>query len=293
MNTEQTVEQLALTAGRGVVGLEGGPRAGSGVVLEPGRVLTLARNLRGGEVGVVFGDGRRESAALAGSDPDLGLAVLEADTREAPPSAWPAAPAAPAIGAPVFALADPGGGGLRVTSGAVSAGPRSLRGPRGRLLEGLIEHTAPLPRGSAGGPLLDGEGRLLGLNAVRFAHGLILALPVASLRERLAELAAGRASTPRRLGVAVVPPRIARRLRGAVGLSEREGVLVRAVQPESPAQRAGVQRGDLIVSLGGRDVDSLDALFAALDAAPLDQAAALQVLRGAEERDLSVELEPR
>ena len=276
-----------------MVGLEDGPRGGSGVVLQPGRILTLARALRGGEIGVVFADGRRESAALAGSDPDLGLAVLEADTGEAPPCTWPEPPGAPAIGAPVFALADPAGGGLRVTSGAVSAGPRSLRGPRGRLLEGLIEHTAPLPRGSAGGPLLDGEGRLLGLNAVRFAHGLILALPVASVRERLADLAAGRASSPRRLGVAVVPPRIARRLRGAVGLSERDGVLVRAVQPESPAERAGVQRGDLIVSLAGRDVDSLDALFAALDAAPLDQAAALQVLRGAEERDLSVELEPR
>jgi len=293
LDAEQTIDQVARTAGRGVVGLEGGSRGGSGVVLEPGRVLTLARNLRGGEIGVVFADGRRESAALAGSDPDLGLAVLEADTGEAPSCAWPAATAAPAIGAPVFALADPGGGGLRVTLGAVTAGPRSLRGPRGRLLEGLIEHTAPLPWGSAGGPLLDGEGRLLGLNAVRFAHGLILALPVASVRERLADLAAGRASSPRRLGVAVVPPRVARRLRGAVGLSERDGVLVRAVQPESPAQRAGVQRGDLIVSLGGRDVDSLDALFAALDAAPLEQPAALQVLRGAEERDLSVELEPR
>jgi S1-C subfamily serine protease len=131
------------------------------------------------------------------------------------------------------------------------------------------------------------------LNAVRFAHGLILALPLAGVRERLADLAAGRASSPRRLGVAVVPPRIARRLRGAVGLSERDGVLVRAVQPQSPAQRAGVQRGDLIVALGGREVDSLDTLFAALDAAPLDQPAALQVLRGAEERELSVELEQR
>src|SRR5947199_10462503 len=102
MKAEQIIAQLALTAGRGVVGLEGGPRGGSGVVLEPGRVLTLARNVRGGEVGVVFSDGRRETATLAGSDPDLGLAVLEADTGEAPSCAWPAAPAAPAIGASVF-----------------------------------------------------------------------------------------------------------------------------------------------------------------------------------------------
>jgi serine protease Do len=290
---EQTIAQLAAGPGRGVVGLEGGARGGSGIVLAPGRVLTLARNLRGDAPGVVFGDGRRESAALAGADADVGLAVLEVDTGQAPAPSWPDGPADLAIGATVFALADPGGAGLRVTSGAVTAAPRSLRGPRGRLLEGLIEHTAPLPRGSAGGPLLDAQGRLVGLNAVRFAHGLILAVPVASVRERLFELAAGRASSPRRLGVAVVPPRVARRLRGAVGLSERDGVLVRAVQPDSPAERAGVQRGDLIVSLAERDVDSLDALFAALDDVPLDQPAALQVLRGAEERKLSVQLERR
>ena len=83
------------------------------------------------------------------------------------------------------------------------------------------------------------------------------------------------------------------RLRGAVGLPEREGVLVRAVQPESAAGRAGVQRGDLIVSLAGRDVDSLDTLFAALDTAPLDRSAPLQVVRGTEERELEVELEQR
>jgi len=293
MDLEKTIAHLAAGAGPGVVGLESGARGGSGVVVEQGRVLTLARNVRGREVGVVFADGRRESAALAGSDPDLGLAVLEVDIGDAPSASWPDPSAAPAIGAAVFALADPGGAGLRVTSGAVTAGPRSLRGPRGRLLEGLIEHTAPLPRGSAGGPLLDAQGRLLGLNAVRFASGLILAVPVASVRERLADLAAGRATSPRRLGVAVVPPRIARRLRGAVGLSEREGVLVRAVQSDSPAERAGVQRGDLIVALAGYDVDSLDALFAALDEAPLDQPAALRVLRGAEERELSVEVEQR
>jgi S1-C subfamily serine protease len=293
MNIEQTIEQIATAVGPAVVGLTGVARGGSGVVVEHGRVLTLARNLRGRDPGVVFADGRRESVAIAGSDPDLGVAVLETDTGDSPPVPWPDAVTAPALGARVFALADPGGDGLRVTAGAVSSGPRSLRGPRGRLLEGLIEHTAPLPRGSAGGPLLDEQGRLLGLNAVRFGHGLVLALPVASMRDRLADLSAGRAPAPRRLGVAVVPPRIARRLRGAVGLPEREGVLVRAVQPESAAGRAGVERGDLIVSLAGRDVDSLDALFAALDTAPLDQPAALQVVRGSEERELEVELEQR
>ncbi len=290
MPAHKTVEEIAASAGPSVVGLAEGARGGSGVVVEPGRVLTLARNLRDGQVSVVLSGGRRESASVSGTDPDRGIAVLALDTGEAPAAQWADSAEPPAIGAPVFALADPAGRGLRVTAGAVASAPQSLRGPRGRMLEGLIEHTAPLPRGSGGGPLLDGEGRLLGLNAVRLAHGLILALPTAEAREPVADMAAGNPPTQKRLGVAIVPPRVARRLRGAVGLPERDGVLVRAVQQQSPAARAGVERGDLIVGMAGRPVDSLDALFGALDAAPLERPVPLRIVRGAQEREVEVVL---
>jgi len=290
MAPQSTLQRIAASAGPSVVGLAEGARGGSGVVVEPGRVLTLARNLRGGQLSVALSGGRLKTATVAGTDADRGIAVLELDTGETPAVTWADGAEAPAIGAPVFALADPAGRGLRVTAGAVASAPQALRGPRGRLLEGLIEHTAPLPRGSGGGPLLDGQGRLLGLNAVRLAHGLILALPTAEVRERVADIAAGKPATQRRLGVAIVAPRIARRLRGAVGLPEREGVLVRAVQQQSPAARAGVERGDLIVAMAGREVDSLDALFAALDAAPLEQPVPLRILRGEQERQVDVVL---
>jgi len=290
MAPQSTLQQIAASAGPSVVGLAEGARGGSGVVVEPGRVLTLARNLRGGQLSVALSGGRLKTATVAGTEADRGIAVLELDTGETPAVTWADGAEAPAIGAPVFALADPAGRGLRVTAGAVASAPQALRGPRGRLLEGLIEHTAPLPRGSGGGPLLDGQGRLLGLNAVRLAHGLILALPTAEVRERVADIAAGKPATQRRLGVAIVAPRIARRLRGAVGLPEREGVLVRAVQQQSPAARAGVERGDLIVAMAGREVDSLDALFAALDAAPLEQPVPLRILRGEQERQVDVVL---
>jgi serine protease Do len=292
VNYEQ-ITDLAESAGPAVVGLAEGSRGGSGVVVGPSRVLTLARNLRGKEVTVAFADGRREDATVLGSDPELGVGLLQVDTGDAPAIEWREEPQAPPIGSPVFALGAPAGRGLHVTAGAVASAPQSLRGPRGRMREGLIEHTAPLPRGSGGGPLLDAQGRLLGLNAVRLAYGLILALPAADVRARLDDLEQGHARAPRRLGVAVVPPRAARRLRSAVGLPEREGVLVRAVQDGSPAARAGVERGDLIVSLNDREVDSLDALFAVLDAAPLDQAVGLGVVRGTEQRELTVSLEAR
>jgi serine protease Do len=238
-------------------------------VVGEGRVVTLARNLRGNEVTVAFSDGRRERARALGSDADLGATLLEVATGDSPLVAW-AGDSSPDIGTPVFALADPAGRGLRVTAGAVSSAPRSLRGPRGRLLHGLIEHTAPLPPGSGGGPLLDSAGELLGLNAVRLAHGLILALPAAGIRARLQELSAGRSQLP-----------------------EREGVLVRGVEQDSPADRAGVERGDLIVTLHGRDIDSLDALFGALDSAPLKEPLSLRIVRGVAEREVQVSLEPR
>src|SRR3954470_7008140 len=103
-------------------------------------------------------------------------------------------------GEPVIALANPGGRGLRATFGQVSATGRSFRGPRGRRIGGSLEHTAPLPRGSSGGPLVDGEHRLLGLNSIRLEGGLILALPAAAAMQRRAGAASagGAGATARR-----------------------------------------------------------------------------------------------
>src|ERR1700746_1959328 len=116
---DKNVEAIATQVGASVVGLGQGARGGSGVIVEPGRVLTLARNLRGDEVTVAFAGGRSERGRLAGGDPDRGVALLEVSTGDAPVASWSEGPA-PSIGAPVFALADPAGRGLRVTAGAVA-----------------------------------------------------------------------------------------------------------------------------------------------------------------------------
>jgi serine protease Do len=282
---QDTIGRAAETVGPAVVGLGRGWGLGSGVVIGEGRVLSNAHTLRRDEPTVVFADGRREAATILAGDRDLDLAVLDVDTGDAPAVAW-GEPGEPAVGAPVLALANPGGRGLRVTLGFVSAAGHSFRGPRGRRVAGAIEHTAPLPRGSAGGPLVDPDGALLGLNTVRLPGGLILALPVAALRDRIDALARGDETSPRRLGVAVAPPRVARRLRGAVGLPDRDGVLVRAVEDGSPADRAGVQRGDLIVAAAGNPVADVDALYGALDAA--GATLPLTVVRGTEEAELTV-----
>jgi serine protease Do len=287
---QQAIAEVAQRVRPSVVGLGRGWGHGSGVVIGEGRVLTNAHNLRRDQVTVVFADGRRATGDVAAADPDLDLAVVEVDTGDAPAVTWEPGDA-PAIGSPVLALANPGGRGLRVTLGFVSSEGRSFRGPRGRRIGGAIEHTAPLPRGSSGGPLVDVEGRLLGLNALRLDGGLILAVPAtAAVKERASRLARGEAPSSPRLGVAIAPPRVARRMRRAVGLPERDGLLVRAVEDGSPAARAGIERGDLLVSAGGRELDGVDALYEALDALPGEGGTLdLTIVRGTDERPVTVE----
>jgi S1-C subfamily serine protease len=286
------IAQIAERVGPSVVGLGRGWGRGSGVVIAPGRVLTNAHVLRGEAVAVTFGEGESRDGRVAGADEDLDVAVVAVDTGEAPAVAWePERAGAVGIGTAVLALANPGGRGLRVTPGTVSAAGRSFPGPRGRRIGGSIEHTAPLPRGSSGGPLVDLEGRLLGLNTVRMDGGLILALPAdAALQRRTEALAAGEATARPRLGVALAHPRAARRLRSAVGLPDREGLLVRGVVDGSPAARAGIERGDLLVAAGGAPLRGADDLFDALEAAGADGSLVLTVVRGADEREVTVEL---
>jgi serine protease Do len=286
---EASVQSAAERTGPAVVGLGRGWGVGSGVVIASDRVVTNAHNLRHEEVTVTFADGRQEAGHVAGSDPDIDIAVIAVPTGEVEPLEFAPDSDELPIGRAILALGNPGGRGLRVTPGFVSATARSFRGPRGRRIAGAIEHTAPLPRGSSGGPLVDAEGRLLGINTVRVDGGLILAIPAdGALSQRIEALGRGEAPSRARLGVAIAPPRVARRLRRAVGLPERDGVLVRAVEEESPAAAAGLQRGDLIVAAGARQIDRVDVLYEALDAARASGPLELTILRGTNERTVSV-----
>ncbi len=289
---QAAVASAAERVGPSVVGLGRGWGRGSGVIAAPGRILTNAHVLRGDEVAVTFGDGESVHGRVAGADRDLDLAVIATETGDRPAVAWDPEVAVTA-GAPVFALANPGGRGLRTTFGLVTATGHAFPGPRGRRIAGTIEHTAPLPRGSSGGPLVDAEGRLLGLNTVRLDGGLILALPAdAAMRRRTDALAAGEVPRRPRLGVALAPPRAARRLRRAVGLPERDGLLVRRVEPDSPAARAGLERGDLLVTAGGSPIADLDALLDALGGDEDGAELQLGVVRGTDERTVTVGFGP-
>jgi serine protease Do len=286
---QASIGQLAEGAGASVVGVGQRWSVGSGIVLGEGRVLTNAHNVRGDQVTVTFADGRTAEGSVAGHDIDGDLAVISVDTGAT--AALPWADSVPAeLGMPVFALANPGGRGLRVTFGFVSGVERSFHGPRGRRITGSLEHTAPLLPGSSGGPVLTAAGQLLGINTNRLGEGFYLAIPAdETLRGRADALARGESPASPRLGVAIAPGHVARRLRRAVGLPDTDGLLIREVVEDSPAARAGLAQGDLIVAAAGRPARTPEDLFDALAAAQ-DGTIELTVVRGTDERTLQVSL---
>jgi len=269
-----------------VIGRDG---RGTGVVVDDGAVLTNAHHVRGEAVTVVFADGRREAGPLGGVDVDGDLAIVRVDTPDTEAVEWASSETAVVVGAPVFALAGSPSLAPRITFGTVSAVDQAFRGPRGRRIDGGIEHTAPLPRGASGGPVVDTDGRLLGINTHRLGEGFYLARPVdADLRRRVDQLLSGVSPRRRSLGVALAPPEIARRLRAAVGLDPRDGLLVRAVDADGPAARAGVQEGDLIVGAAGTSVGGVDEVHALLDRLEDGSELELSIVRGADELTIVV-----
>jgi serine protease Do len=282
-----SIRQLAGGAGTSVVGIGQRWGAGSGIVLGEGRILTNAHNVRGDQVTVTFADGRTAEGTVAGRDIDGDLAVINTDTGGVPALPW-ASDAQAELGRPVFALANPGGRGLRVTFGFVSGVERTFRGPRGRRITGSLEHTAPLLPGSSGGPVLNADGQLLGINTNRLGEGFYLAIPAdEALRGRAETLASGESAASPRLGVAIAPGHVARRLRRAVGLPDADGLLIREVMQDTPAARAGLAQGDLIVAAAGQPIGTPDDLFDALRAAG-GGTIELTIVRGTDERVIQV-----
>src|SRR6266436_1388237 len=245
---QTSIRQHAEGAGSSVVGIGQRWGVGSGIVLAEGRVLTNAHNVRGDQVTVTFADGRTAEGSVAGQDIDGDLAVIE----------------------------------------VVSGVDRAFRGPRGRRITGSLEHTAQLLPGSSGGPVLDAEGRLLGINTNRLGEGFYLDIPAdEALRAQADVLARGESAAPPQLGIAIAPRPVARRLRRAVGLPDTEGLLIQQVTEDSPAARAGLERGDLIVTAAGQAVGGADDLFGALQGAQ-GGTLELRVVRGADERTVQV-----
>ncbi len=289
-DVQETIAGLAAKVGPAVVGVGRRRHVGSGIVIEKDVVLTNAHNIHSQEVAITFADGRTAAGDVTGIDPDGDLATISVDTGDVEPVEW--GDAEVGLGSPVAGLSNPGGRGLRVTVGYVSGVDRSFRGPRGRRISGSIEHTSPLLPGSSGGPIVDSQGKLLGVNTNRLGEGFYLAIPAdEELQEKVGKLKVGETARRAYLGVSVVPRRVARKMRRAVGLDDAAGVLVRGVAEGGPADAAGIAGGDMIVRVGESDVTDVDDLHDALSAAPVGEVLSVAVLRGNDELEFDVTLD--
>jgi serine protease Do len=152
----------------------------------------------------------------------------------------------------------------------------------------LIEHTAPLMPGSSGGPIVDVEGRVLGINTIRMGGGFYGAIAAdKAFQERIERIGRGEVRSHRRIGIGIAPAFVARRLRRAVGLPARDGLLVRDVEDGSPAATAGILEGDLVVDVGGRPIRDVSDMFEAIESAA-DGSVSVTLVRGIEERTVEV-----
>lgn len=274
------------TAGRAVVTI-GTRGRGTGFVVGSGKVLTNAHNLRDRTTQVTFADGRAVQATVTGSDVDGDLVVLDVDTADISPLEWADEP--PGVGGIVLTITA-GRHRRRTTWGQVTSTEAGFHGPRGRAITGALEHTAPSAPGSSGAPVIDRSGRVVGINTHRLEYGFYLARTVDSaLRQAVEAMAGGNSFEPVRLGVALAPSYVAGRLRAAVGLADRDGLLVREVVDGSPAAAAGIKSGDLLVRAGERELRSIDDLSAVLGSGLGDgDQLVLTVVRGADELSLTV-----
>ena len=278
-----TARSVLANLGGAVVSI-GQDGRGSGLVIASGKVLTNAHNLRDRTTLVTFADGRAEQGSVTGSDEDGDLVVLEVDTGSVTPATW--AEQLPDAGDVVFALSR-GGHRPRISFGMVSTVDLAFDGPRGRQVHGGVEHTAPLVRGSSGGPLADADGHVVGLNTHRIGRGFYVARPIdGALRSTIDDLGAGKSVVRPRLGVALAPPEVAAKLRVSVGLPPRDGLLVRGVEEDGPAAAAGIAEGDLLIAAGDTPLTSIGALHDALGSA--SETLVLTVVRGTEERVVTV-----
>jgi S1-C subfamily serine protease len=238
-----------------------GIASGSGVVISPeGHALTNSHVVHGSAgVEVSLADGKTVLADLVGDDPATDLALLRIPVG----GGLAAAPLGDSnrlrVGDFVIAVGSPFGLTRTVTCGIVSALGRTLSSETGRLIEGVIQTDAPLNPGNSGGPLLDCEGRVVGINTavIYRAQGLCFAVPAATAAFVIEELLAHRRVRRAYLGISVEEVFIPARLSRPSGIKALRGVAVRGVGRAGPASKAGLRFGDVIVELAGKPTETV------------------------------------
>jgi S1-C subfamily serine protease len=283
---------VQITAGQRAAGRE--PEqlgAGSGVVIAPdGYILTnehVVHNAR--DLTAAFADGTRLNATTAGTDPATDLAVIRANDSNLPYAAFGDS-AQLRVGQLVIAIGNPFGFQSTVSTGVVSALGRTLRSQEGRLIENIIQHTAPLNPGNSGGPLVDSRGRIVGINTaiIYLAQGIGFSIPSNTAKWVVSQLLTHGRVRRGFIGVGARQRPLNRRVARFHQLNSTHAVEVISVDPAGPAGEAGVLLGDLIVAIDGHPVNSVDDIHHFLSDWPIGQPVSVTLLRRNELKKFTV-----
>lgn len=256
--------------------------SGSGFIFTPdGFILTNSHVVHATEkIKVTFSDGGRSEAQLIGDDPDTDLAVIRVTAPNLVPVAFGDSDKI-RVGQVAIAIGNPYGFQYTVTAGVVSALGRSLRSRSGRLMDDIIQTDASLNPGNSGGPLVDSHGRVIGVNTAMIMGAQSICFAIAA---NTAKFVAGRLIRDGRIrrsyiGLAGQNVPLPRRVTYYYKLPVEAGVLVISVEPESPALRAGLLEGDVIIGFDQQPIAGIDALHRLLTDAKVGVKSELEVLR--------------
>jgi len=269
---------------------------GSGFVFTPdGLVLTNSHVVHGASrIHVSLSDGRHFPAYTIGDDAATDLAVIRMDVPGHEAAGLIAAPLGDSqklrVGQLAIAIGNPYGFQYTVTAGVVSALGRSLRSYSGRLIDDVIQTDASLNPGNSGGPLVTSDGAVVGVNTATImgAQGLCFAIGINTAKFVASRLLRDGRIRRSYIGVEAQTVPLHRRLVRFYDLPQESGVVVAAVTPGSPAQRAGVRENDVIIALDGKSVAGVDDLHRLLTDARVGVSSTLTVLRWTEKLELNV-----
>jgi S1-C subfamily serine protease len=262
--------------------------SGSGVILSPdGLILTNSHVVQGGKrADITALDGRSLSGRVLGDDPDTDLALVRIN-EDAPLSAAKLGNSKRLKpGEIAIAIGNPLGFDASVTAGVISALGRSLRSKSGRLIEDVIQTDAALNPGNSGGPLVSSQGEVIGINTaiISGAQGICFAVASNTASFVLGELVAHRRVRRAYLGIGAGTVLLPRRIALRLGLTQRMGAVVNAVEPGSPADHAGLLTGDILLAVDGATITGADDLVRVLDGDKIDRTIPFDVLRRSDRR---------
>jgi S1-C subfamily serine protease len=265
---------------------------GSGVVVAPdGLVLTNSHVVGGAaRVSLTTVDGRSLTARVVGDDPDTDLALVRIDASVTLPAAILGNSKLLKRGQLVIAIGNPLGFESTVTTGVVSALGRSLRARSGRLIDDVIQTDAALNPGNSGGPLVSSHGEVVGINTavIMGAQGICFAVAANTANFVLGELVRHGRVRRAYIGIAAQQFALSRRRRHADGLSQESAVMIASIEAASPAARAGLAAGDVILALDGTTVTGADDLIRLLAGDKIGRTVEVETLRNGERRRVSV-----